>query len=571
MRASTILCLVLLCLWVQLPALAMFEDADDIVISAPKEVSTSDAAETPPPPPTQSATKVDQVDKKEDKNKEKRETKTITHKVTRGDTLWGLAKKYLGDGSRYMEIVKANAKKYPGLLKNPDLIIDGWELVIPIPGQTSGDTQPSDTKPSDTKPGDTNAATGSTTKPTTPPATTKPLTVEQKILKLQEAVNRMNMALLAQGKTLTELNTQTVRLMIDKGIITEEEWMSLNPPEGYRWVIEKGKVKLVNRDGQPITNAESAKVNEAAAKEAAEKAKAEAEKAAKEAAEKAAKEKAAKEAAEKAKAEAEKAKTAAEKAAKEKAAKEAAEKAAKEAAEKAKAEAEKAAKEKAAKEAAEKAAKEKAAKEAAEKAKADAEKAKSHAQKNYEADLAKIGMPNILGQERAYLTAIDRAATLNPKYNQFSPFNQDPFGYGYAAPGISLHTLQYQLFEAQKLYEEMVAKNDTEKFLGIFGNDIESAAKKVKECRERLAKAWSDFQKVHNESKQQVAGIKSDIAKIQEAKKAAEDKLAKLDRYNPDNGPQVQALLKEIKAKDEEIAKLQKKAGYLDDLLKLFP
>lgn len=497
MRASTILCLVLLCLWVQLPALAMFEDADDIVISAPKEVSTSDAAETPPPPPTQSATKVDQADKKEDK--EKRETKTITHKVTRGDTLWGLAKKYLGDGSRYMEIVKANAKKYPGLLKNPDLIIDGWELVIPVPEQTS-----SDTKPSDTKPGDTNAATGGTTKPTTPPATTKPLTVEQKILKLQEAVNRMNMALLAQGKTLTELNPQTVRLMIDKGIITEEEWMSLNPPEGYRWVIEKGKVKLVNRDGQPITNAESAKVNEAAAKEAAEKAKAEAEKAAKEAAEKAAKEKAAKE--------------------------------------------------------------------AAEKAKADAEKAKSHAQKNYEADLAKIGMPNILGQERAYINAIERASRLNPKYNQFSPFHQDPFVYGYyAAPGISLHTLQYQLFEAQKLYEEMVNKNDTEKFLGIFGNDIESAAKKVKECRERLAKAWSDFQKVHNEGKQQVAGIKSDIAKAQEAKKAAEDKLAKLDRYNPDNGPQVQALLKEIKAKDEEIAKLQKKAGYLDDLLKLFP
>lgn len=31
-----------------------------------------------------------------------------THTVVRGDTLWGIAKKYLGDGSRYPEIYEAN-------------------------------------------------------------------------------------------------------------------------------------------------------------------------------------------------------------------------------------------------------------------------------------------------------------------------------------------------------------------------------------------------------------------------------------------------------------------------------
>ena len=46
------------------------------------------------------------------------------HKVQKGDTLWSIAKKYLGDGNRYKEIQKANGLKdtdiYPGtVLKIP--------------------------------------------------------------------------------------------------------------------------------------------------------------------------------------------------------------------------------------------------------------------------------------------------------------------------------------------------------------------------------------------------------------------------------------------------------------------
>lgn len=51
-------------------------------------------------------------------------TKT-THKVVRGDTLWGIAQKYYGNGSRYPEIAKANN------IKNPDLISVGQTLIIP--------------------------------------------------------------------------------------------------------------------------------------------------------------------------------------------------------------------------------------------------------------------------------------------------------------------------------------------------------------------------------------------------------------------------------------------------------
>lgn len=50
-----------------------------------------------------------------------------THKVVSGDTLWDLAKKYYGNGSKYPTIFNANRDK----VKDPNLIHVGWVLVIP--------------------------------------------------------------------------------------------------------------------------------------------------------------------------------------------------------------------------------------------------------------------------------------------------------------------------------------------------------------------------------------------------------------------------------------------------------
>lgn len=52
--------------------------------------------------------------------------KADTHTVVRGDTLWGIAKRYLGDGAKYPELVKANPQ-----IKNPSLIIVGQVIKIP--------------------------------------------------------------------------------------------------------------------------------------------------------------------------------------------------------------------------------------------------------------------------------------------------------------------------------------------------------------------------------------------------------------------------------------------------------
>lgn len=50
-----------------------------------------------------------------------------TYTVQKGDSLWKIAQRFLGKGSRYMEIVKAN----PGKIKNPNLIYPGQVLIIP--------------------------------------------------------------------------------------------------------------------------------------------------------------------------------------------------------------------------------------------------------------------------------------------------------------------------------------------------------------------------------------------------------------------------------------------------------
>jgi LysM repeat protein len=54
-------------------------------------------------------------------------SQTRTYTVQAGDTLSGIAKQFYGHANEYMKIFNANKDK----LKNPDVIRDGQELVIP--------------------------------------------------------------------------------------------------------------------------------------------------------------------------------------------------------------------------------------------------------------------------------------------------------------------------------------------------------------------------------------------------------------------------------------------------------
>jgi LysM repeat protein len=57
----------------------------------------------------------------------KKAAATRTHRVVRGDTLWWLASRYLGNPLRWPELYRANSN----LIRNPNLILIGWVLKIP--------------------------------------------------------------------------------------------------------------------------------------------------------------------------------------------------------------------------------------------------------------------------------------------------------------------------------------------------------------------------------------------------------------------------------------------------------
>ncbi len=56
------------------------------------------------------------------------EDKVVYYEIQKGDTLWAVASKHLGNGSKYTEIFEANRE----VIKDPDLIYPGQKIRIPI-------------------------------------------------------------------------------------------------------------------------------------------------------------------------------------------------------------------------------------------------------------------------------------------------------------------------------------------------------------------------------------------------------------------------------------------------------
>ncbi len=51
--------------------------------------------------------------------------------VQYGDTLWGIAEKFYGDGSKYMKIFEANKHLWKAYGNNPNVLYPNWQLTIP--------------------------------------------------------------------------------------------------------------------------------------------------------------------------------------------------------------------------------------------------------------------------------------------------------------------------------------------------------------------------------------------------------------------------------------------------------
>lgn len=61
------------------------------------------------------------------KNYEPKAKSYEMYTIKKGDTLWGLAKKYYGSGAKYTKIYNANKN----IIKNPNKLTIGWKIKIP--------------------------------------------------------------------------------------------------------------------------------------------------------------------------------------------------------------------------------------------------------------------------------------------------------------------------------------------------------------------------------------------------------------------------------------------------------
>ena len=119
-----------LCLNLVCPVFCAEDPFEDKQINVEKTASSSDLE-------TADIT-LEEEKKEETKEENKEEAKQVDYTVVSGDYLMSIASRYMGDESRWPEIVELNKDKYPSLSSNPNLIYPGWVLTLP-----SGSTAPS--------------------------------------------------------------------------------------------------------------------------------------------------------------------------------------------------------------------------------------------------------------------------------------------------------------------------------------------------------------------------------------------------------------------------------------------
>jgi hypothetical protein len=468
--------------------------------------------------------------------------KIVKHKVQSGDSLWAIAQRLLGDGNRYRELIEANKDKYPSLEKNPDLILTGWELDVPVDEATAAE-EPAASEEGEDEESVPAVEVDDDSGSSAPEVNKLPnWSIKEKIANLQSAVDSANRKLLSQNKRIAALNSQTIRFLIDNGFMTEEEWMAMNPPAGYTYRLDRlGKVELVDSKNEPLTNEDIAKLDSKQAKASEEAKKSEDKKTDKKQEKKQDKEKDKKQD--------KKDETAKDKDKKLNNVKEKEEEQEKKSSDKK-----------------EDKAKEDKAKE--DKAKEEQE-AKKAAETRYGKMLAEIGVPDV-SDNKNYYKAMSNGSKFLSKglFGGTTPFFKFVNSMDY--PNYNIKDLQNQLKTLQNKYEKQVREGKTDKLLGFIGSNIESTGKQIAQVKEKLAKAWKELKKALDASKEKANELNSEI-KQEKAKIATLKKeLDKMDIYDSANAKQVQAKMKAIKTSEESIKDAEDKLDNYKELTKVF-
>ncbi|MGI6444372.1 MAG: LysM peptidoglycan-binding domain-containing protein [Candidatus Ozemobacteraceae bacterium] len=468
------------------------------------------------------------------------EYEPISYTIASNDNLWALAEKYLGDGSRYPEIVEANKDKYPSLVSKPGLIHPGWKLEIPPKDKAKPEPKEEPKEEVKEEPKDDKGAQDVVVEAETGTnvdevAQVKPMTTLQKLKKLNDALDKINKDIKADGYKITDLTEKTVRDLINKGYMTEEEWMAMNPPEGWSYDVRLGKVTLVNKRNRPLTNLELLVMT---VKDVID--------------------------INKDKKEAEKAKTSEVK--KEETKKEEPKKEEpKEVSDEELANNDSESKQKAYDEAMGRTTKTQTSVETATKTatetevKKAVEETKVGADKLYADAMKEIGAPDIRDVKfRDY----NKAITSLSKLLSWKEQNK----YAYILNGYTnLIDLEKTLKSSQETYVKKVDKNDT----GWFGGSINSAGKNVESNKAALKKTWDSLQEAIA-----IAKTKADDSakKIEENKKLAES-LAKQKEeigYDPSKAKELQNVVKQLKDIESDNKKLQKDVDAYKEVAAIF-
>jgi chromosome segregation ATPase len=134
----------------------------------------------------------------------------------------------------------------------------------------------------------------------------------------------------------------------------------------------------------------------------------------------------------------------------------------------------------------------------------------------------------------------------------------------------SLVDLQKSLLTSQKHFEKMIDKDRTNFFLGLIGQNIQSAGRRVEQDKARLKEAWAKMEKALEATKATTSKFQEDAKANRDKAKECSDALAKLDVYDSANYKEVNNLKKQLKELDNDHEKLTDNIKKLENITKLF-